>query len=96
MNAAKGYRGFFTIHGHRAGDTWTGAYNSWRAMKQRCRTRPRYQQVGFDPRWKTFEAFLLDMGERPLGHDLDRIDPSQGYSPSNCRWRPAGENRARR
>lgn len=37
-------------------------------------------------RWLTFENFLQDMGEKPAGMSIDRIDPTKGYEPGNCRW----------
>lgn len=36
--------------------------------------------------WLTFANFLADMGERPEGLTLDRLDWSKGYEPGNCRW----------
>lgn len=42
-------------------------------------------------RWLTFANFLADMGERPEGRTLDRINNSGNYEPGNCRWATASE-----
>jgi hypothetical protein len=80
-------------HGHRRGRFPSPTYNSWRAMRARCNypTHPYYPNYGgrgirVCERWRFFAHFLADMGERPAGTTLDRIDPELDYEPGNCRW----------
>lgn len=91
-----------TVHGHarRRGErAGTSTYYIWAAMIQRC-TNPKsrdyklYGAIGISvcDRWRnSFEAFLADMGERPDGRSLDRVDNDGNYEPSNCRWATAVE-----
>jgi hypothetical protein len=81
-------------HGHRwLGDKPSRTYKTWASMLQRCRNENDlgYKNYGgrgitVCERWLIFENFLADMGERPSGLSLDRIDNNGHYELSNCRW----------
>jgi hypothetical protein len=86
------------IHGHGVGSRSTPTHNTWVHIHQRCNnpSNAAYREYGgrgisVCKRWSDFELFLADMGEKPRGKSLDRIDNEGNYEPGNCRWATPAE-----
>lgn len=83
------------------GMRYTPEYRSWNMLTQRC-TNPKHHAwkhyggrgITVCDEWLvSFEAFYRDMGPRPQGTSIDRIDVNGNYEPGNCRWADAETQR---
>lgn len=68
-------------------------YDTWREMRSRCNNPNHRYYINYGgrgiticPEWEDFWVFLTDMGDRPDGLTLDRVNNELGYSAQNCKW----------
>lgn len=110
LNSSKRLRGRYPYKhtmAMREGNTRNGRrpseYNTWVSMRQRCRdvNDKQYKDYGgrgikVCPEWEDFVVFYNDMGPRPEGYQLERIDNDGDYCKENCKWASLKDQRNNR
>ena len=91
------------VQGHAGRERTTREYHVWNEMLKCClnANAPGYRDHGgrgisVCERWLRFENFLADVGPRPEGHTLGRIDNDRSFEPGNCRWAKPRSTKRRR
>lgn len=71
----------------------TPTYFAWRNMRSRCTNSTHAGWCNYGGRgiavcseWDSYDQFFKDMGPRPTGLTLERLDTNKGYRPGNCAW----------
>ena len=84
------------------GSSNTSTYKTWKGIKQRCYNKNSQGYKNYGARginmcnswFNSFENFFQDMGQKPKGLQIDRINNDGNYEPNNCRWVTPKENAA--
>lgn len=93
------YLTWLAKHNTKHGMTKSPEYNAWRGIKRRCYD-PKFKQyndyggrgIRMCDEWlNSFDIFYADMGPRPKGYSIDRINNDGNYTPDNCRWATKAE-----
>ncbi len=89
-----------TKHGHAKRGRVSATYRCWRNMISRCADTSDKDYGGRGitvcERWLSYKNFLEDMGEKPSGLTIERMNNDAGYNPQNCCWATRSQNNSNR